>query len=176
VKLVRGKLEDGQLSDTPLTFRDIDKICSAAAQVLIGVFHERIEYPDMEDDKVKKAQAESQAAGEKQETEKEAAPEQEAASAPAALDSMTLLDPETKEPMHVVIPEVLPQAMKVEPPAIIRPVVINKLDFIEPLPTKADEEALRLQELGKQAEQNAQTENTAAAEGNKPQDEAEDKA
>ncbi len=176
VKLVRGKLEDGQLSDTPLTFRDIDKICSAAAQVLIGVFHERIEYPDMEDDKVKKAQAESQAAEEKQETEKEAAPEQEAASAPAALDSMTLLDPETKEPMHVVIPEVLPQAMKVEPPAIIRPVVINKLDFIEPLPTKADEEALRLQELGKQAEQNAQTEDTAAAEENKPQDEAEDKA
>jgi putative nucleotidyltransferase with HDIG domain len=44
-QLVRGKLEDGQLSDSPLTLRDIDKICEAFTTVLIGVFHERIEYP-----------------------------------------------------------------------------------------------------------------------------------
>ena len=47
VKLVRGKLEDGQLSDSPLTFRDIDKICAAVTTVLSGVFHERIEYPEV---------------------------------------------------------------------------------------------------------------------------------
>ncbi len=47
-QLVRGKLEDGQLSDSPLTLRDIDKICEAFTTVLIGVFHERIEYPKME--------------------------------------------------------------------------------------------------------------------------------
>ena len=47
-QLVRGKLEDGQLSDSPLTLRDIDKICEAFTTVLIGVFHERIEYPPVE--------------------------------------------------------------------------------------------------------------------------------
>ena len=47
-QLVRGKLEDGQLSDSPLTLRDIDKICEAFTTVLIGVFHERIEYPRMD--------------------------------------------------------------------------------------------------------------------------------
>ena len=44
-RLVRGKLEDGQLSNSPLTLRDIDGICEAFAKVLNGVFHERIEYP-----------------------------------------------------------------------------------------------------------------------------------
>jgi len=47
VKLVRGKLQDGQLSLSPLTLRDIDAICKACSTVLNGVFHERIEYPDM---------------------------------------------------------------------------------------------------------------------------------
>jgi len=46
-KLVRGKLEDGQLSNAPLTLHDIDGICNAFATVLNGVFHERIEYPNM---------------------------------------------------------------------------------------------------------------------------------
>ncbi|MBQ8654610.1 MAG: HDIG domain-containing protein [Clostridia bacterium] len=44
-RLVRGKLEDGQLSNSPLTLQDIDGICEAFATVLNGVFHERIEYP-----------------------------------------------------------------------------------------------------------------------------------
>lgn len=44
-RLVRGKLEDGQLSNSPLTLHDIDGICEAFATVLNGVFHERIEYP-----------------------------------------------------------------------------------------------------------------------------------
>ena len=44
-RLVRGKLEDGQLSDAPITLSDIDKICSAFSKVLNGVFHDRIEYP-----------------------------------------------------------------------------------------------------------------------------------
>lgn len=46
-RLVRGKLEDGQLSKSPLTLRDIDGICEAFSTVLNGVFHERIEYPNM---------------------------------------------------------------------------------------------------------------------------------
>lgn len=44
-RLVRGKLEDGQLSQAPVTLSDIDKICEAFSTVLNGVFHERIEYP-----------------------------------------------------------------------------------------------------------------------------------
>ena len=44
-QLVRGKLEDGQLSDCPLTLSDIDKICSAFSGIMKGVHHERIEYP-----------------------------------------------------------------------------------------------------------------------------------
>lgn len=46
IKLVRGKLQDGQLSNSPLTLKDIDDICHACTTVLSGVFHERIEYPD----------------------------------------------------------------------------------------------------------------------------------
>ena len=47
-KLVRGKMEDGQLDECTLTFRDIGKICKAYETVLKGVFHERIEYPSVD--------------------------------------------------------------------------------------------------------------------------------
>jgi len=46
-KLVKGKLEDGQLDNAPLTLRDITRISDAFATVLYGVFHERIEYPSI---------------------------------------------------------------------------------------------------------------------------------
>lgn len=46
-RLVRGKLEDGQLSDSPLSLRDIDEICEAFSDILKGVYHERIEYPNV---------------------------------------------------------------------------------------------------------------------------------
>ena len=45
-KLVSNKIQDGQLSQAPITLSDIDKISEAFATVLNGVFHERIEYPD----------------------------------------------------------------------------------------------------------------------------------
>ena len=44
-RLIRGKLEDGQLSDSPISLRDIDQICDAFSGILRGVYHERIEYP-----------------------------------------------------------------------------------------------------------------------------------
>ena len=47
VRLVRGKLEDGQLSESPLSLHDIDEICEAFSDILKGVYHERIEYPNM---------------------------------------------------------------------------------------------------------------------------------
>lgn len=47
-RLVRGKIEDGQLSHSPLSLQDIDGICEAFSAVLSGVFHERIEYPNVQ--------------------------------------------------------------------------------------------------------------------------------
>jgi len=47
VRLVRGKLEDGQLSESPLSLRDLDEICEAFSDILKGVYHERIEYPNV---------------------------------------------------------------------------------------------------------------------------------
>ena len=60
-KLVRGKMEDGQLDECTLTFRDIGRICTAFETVLQGVFHERIEYPNVN---LKRAQRYSQKLGE----------------------------------------------------------------------------------------------------------------
>ena len=47
-RLIRGKLEDGQLSECPLSLSDIDQICNAFSGILKGVYHERIEYPKVE--------------------------------------------------------------------------------------------------------------------------------
>ena len=47
VRLIRGKLEDGQLSDCELSLHDIDQICEAFSGILNGVYHERIEYPNV---------------------------------------------------------------------------------------------------------------------------------
>ena len=62
LKLVRGKMEDGQLDECTLTFRDIGKICAAYETVLQGVFHERIEYPSVD---LKRAKHQSQKQGKK---------------------------------------------------------------------------------------------------------------
>ncbi len=47
-KIIRSKMEDGQLDECELTFADLDKIREAFETVLAGVFHERIEYPTIE--------------------------------------------------------------------------------------------------------------------------------
>ena len=47
-RLIRGKLEDGQLSDCQLSLQDIDQICSSFSGILKGVYHERIEYPKVQ--------------------------------------------------------------------------------------------------------------------------------
>lgn len=47
-KLVRSKMDDGQLDDSPLTMKDLDRICKAFLTVLTGVFHQRVEYPKVE--------------------------------------------------------------------------------------------------------------------------------
>lgn len=46
-KLVKDKFESGQLMESPLTFRDLNEISDAFIRTLTGIYHERIEYPDM---------------------------------------------------------------------------------------------------------------------------------
>lgn len=45
-QIIKDKLSDGQLDECDLTLKDLDKIASAFAKILTGIFHTRIEYPD----------------------------------------------------------------------------------------------------------------------------------
>jgi cyclic-di-AMP phosphodiesterase PgpH len=47
-KIIRDKLEDGQLDRCDLTLRDLSLIADAFLQVLGGAFHERTVYPEIE--------------------------------------------------------------------------------------------------------------------------------
>jgi len=44
-KIIKDKLDDGQLDQCDLTFKDLSRIAEAFSSVLCGIFHERIEYP-----------------------------------------------------------------------------------------------------------------------------------
>ena len=46
--LIRERLADGQLDEAELTLRDLDTVASTFTQVLSGVFHSRVAYPDQE--------------------------------------------------------------------------------------------------------------------------------
>jgi len=45
-KIIDGKISDGQMTDCPLTFSEIQKISAAFLKVFGGYFHSRIKYPD----------------------------------------------------------------------------------------------------------------------------------
>ena len=45
-KIVRDRLDDGQLDLVRLTLRDLDVIVEAFESVLKGAYHGRIQYPD----------------------------------------------------------------------------------------------------------------------------------
>ena len=46
-KIINDKLMDGQLAECDLTLKDLNTIANAFIRVLSGIFHNRIEYPDM---------------------------------------------------------------------------------------------------------------------------------
>jgi cyclic-di-AMP phosphodiesterase PgpH len=46
-KIIKDKLNDDQLNQSDLTFQDLDKIATAFVRVLSGIFHSRVEYPEM---------------------------------------------------------------------------------------------------------------------------------
>lgn len=43
---IRETVDDGQLTESNLTFRDLNKIAESYARILIGIFHHRIEYSE----------------------------------------------------------------------------------------------------------------------------------
>ncbi|MDA8096309.1 MAG: HDIG domain-containing protein, partial [Clostridia bacterium] len=57
-KIVKDKLDDGQLEECDLNFQDLNRISSAFVRILTGIFHRRIEYPDAKDVERRKARNE----------------------------------------------------------------------------------------------------------------------
>src|SRR5690606_22601532 len=45
-KIIKDHLADGQLDESNITLRDLDKIADAFVRVLTGIFHKRVEYPE----------------------------------------------------------------------------------------------------------------------------------
>lgn len=54
-KIIKDKLYDGQLDECNLTLKDLDSIAKAFVSILIGIFHERIEYPNLNEEELKGA-------------------------------------------------------------------------------------------------------------------------
>ena len=53
--IIRDRFSASELDECPLTLRDLNKIGESFQQILIGIFHARIEYPDQEEKIFKKA-------------------------------------------------------------------------------------------------------------------------
>lgn len=51
-KIIRDRLQDGQLDECDLTLQDLDAMVGAFMKTLKGIYHSRIEYPDP--DKIRK--------------------------------------------------------------------------------------------------------------------------
>lgn len=47
--LIKQRVDDGQLNDAPITFKDIEKIKAEFLKVLVGQHHKRIRYPKQEE-------------------------------------------------------------------------------------------------------------------------------
>lgn len=45
-KIIKERLSDGQLDESNLTLRELDRIADAFVRVLTGMFHHRVEYPE----------------------------------------------------------------------------------------------------------------------------------
>ena len=46
-KIIAGKIEDNQLSEADLTFKEIEIIIKTFTKVLMGIHHVRIKYPEI---------------------------------------------------------------------------------------------------------------------------------
>jgi hypothetical protein len=48
--IFKERIEDGQLDDTDLTFRDLRQIKDTFLQMLLGIYHVRVKYPDQDEE------------------------------------------------------------------------------------------------------------------------------
>ncbi|CAM3436940.1 HD family phosphohydrolase [Marinicrinis lubricantis] len=48
-KIIKDRLEDGQFNECDLTLKELDTIGKSLKESLLGIFHSRIEYPEMPD-------------------------------------------------------------------------------------------------------------------------------
>ncbi|MBT2660764.1 HD family phosphohydrolase [Bacillus sp. ISL-45] len=53
--IIRDRLQDGQLGECDITLRELDTVADTLCETLKGIFHSRIEYPEMNKQKVKQA-------------------------------------------------------------------------------------------------------------------------
>jgi len=49
-RIIHERLEDGQLDECDLMFRDLEQIAQAFTRILTGILHPRVEYPELERD------------------------------------------------------------------------------------------------------------------------------
>ncbi|MFJ5715412.1 HD family phosphohydrolase [Neobacillus sp. NPDC093127] len=54
-KIVADRLQDGQLNECDITIKEIETVAHTLCETLKGIFHSRIEYPEMTKKKVKQA-------------------------------------------------------------------------------------------------------------------------
>ncbi|MBM3268833.1 MAG: HDIG domain-containing protein [Candidatus Sericytochromatia bacterium] len=54
-RIINKRLGEGELSEAPLTLQEIEKIIQAFLRVLLGLYHQRIEYPDQVQEREEKA-------------------------------------------------------------------------------------------------------------------------
>jgi putative nucleotidyltransferase with HDIG domain len=59
-KMIDQRVNKGQLSKTPLTFQDIRTIKETFLNILVGIYHSRVEYPDDEKEEKKETQEKSE--------------------------------------------------------------------------------------------------------------------
>jgi len=52
-KIIKERLDDGQFDECDLTLRDLERVAEAICERLNGVFHPRIEYPEMQKERKK---------------------------------------------------------------------------------------------------------------------------
>jgi len=55
-RMIDERVNEGQLSKTPLTFQDIRTIKETFLNILVGIYHSRVEYPDDEKEQEEKKQ------------------------------------------------------------------------------------------------------------------------
>lgn len=58
-RMIDERVNEGQLSKTPLTFQDIRTIKETFLNILVGIYHSRVEYPDDEKEEEKETEEKS---------------------------------------------------------------------------------------------------------------------